>query len=75
MAREKNRYVKIIEEIFARNYRQGASEVVFARDEIVRVATELKIPLPKNLGDVVYSFRYRTELPEAIRRLAPALIC
>lgn len=71
MAKEKNRYVKIIEEIFTRNYHQGASEVAFARDEIVQVATKLKIPLPKNLGDIVYSFRYRTELPEAIRRLAP----
>lgn len=48
MAREKNRYGKIIEEIFMRNYRQGANEVVFARDEIVQVATKLKIPLPKN---------------------------
>lgn len=27
--------------------------------------------LPKNLGDVVYSFRYRTILPESVRAQAP----
>ena len=26
---------------------------------------------PKNVGDVVYSFRFRAELPEAIRKTAP----
>ncbi len=29
------------------------------------------IELPKNLGDVVYSFRYRTLLPQSIRDKAP----
>ena len=30
------------------------------------------IDLPKNLGDLVYSFRYRTELPPSILARAPA---
>lgn len=34
-------------------------------------AEELGIGLPKNLGDVVYSFRYRTILPESVRAQAP----
>lgn len=42
----------------------------FERDDIVKVARELKIELPKNLGDVVYSFRYRTPLPESMRSKA-----
>ncbi|MBZ0168224.1 MAG: endonuclease [Kofleriaceae bacterium] len=29
------------------------------------------IGLPKNLGDIIYSFRYRTTLPESIRAKAP----
>lgn len=35
------------------------------------MAQELEIELPKNLGDIIYSFRYRSVLPEPIRRLAP----
>lgn len=45
-------------------------EVPFEREEMERVAAELKLPPPKNLGDLVYSFRYRTLLPERITSLA-----
>jgi len=31
----------------------------------------LRIKLPKNLGDVIYTFRYRGSLPEVIRAKAP----
>ena len=61
-----NRYTKIIEKVFFKYYRVGASEVEFEREEIIRVAKELKILLPKNLGDIIYSFRYRADLPESI---------
>jgi hypothetical protein len=71
MESTKNRYTKIIEKIFRNNYREGALEVAFEREEIVRVAKELKITLPKNLGDLVYSFRYRADLPESIVSKAP----
>lgn len=66
-----NRYSRIIERIFLSNYREGATEVAFERADIARVAVELGITLPKNLGDLVYSFRYRTALPESIRSRAP----
>ena len=71
MAGIKNRYSQLIERIFAANYKKGAIEVPFRREEIISTATELGIPLPKNLGDVIYSFRYRVALPEAISRQAP----
>ncbi|MGH8602369.1 MAG: endonuclease [Gammaproteobacteria bacterium] len=71
MARGKNRYSQIIEKIFARNYTEGAKEVAFEREDLVRTAQELGISLPKNLGDIVYSFRYRAHLPESIRVRAP----
>lgn len=67
-----NRYTQIVEKIFFKYYKQGASEVAFERDDIIRVARELKIKLPKNLGDVLYSFRYRAALPESIIAKAPA---
>lgn len=72
MADAQNRYVRIIEAIFSRRYRQGMTKVPFERSDIVRVADELGIKLPKNLGDVLYSFRYRTPLPESIVKKAPA---
>ncbi len=63
-----NRYQAIIERVFFRHYKAGATQVVFERDELVEVATELKIELPKNLGDVVYSVRYRTPMPAKVAK-------
>lgn len=67
----KNRYEHIIERLFFGRYREGDTTVPFERDEIMRVASELGVVLPKNLGDVIYSFRYRATLPEAVREKAP----
>ena len=39
----------------------------FAREELETVARRLRIKLPKYLGDLVYSFRHRTDLPEKIQ--------
>ena len=66
-----NRYSRIIEDIFFRHYCDGDSAVHFARDDIVQSAERLDIPLPKNLGDVVYSFRHRSPLPDSIVRKSP----
>jgi len=66
-----NRYSAIIERIFFSHYDEGAGEVEFTRDELVAVASELGIKLPKNLGDIIYSFRYRTSLPDSVLAKAP----
>ena len=58
-----NRYVRIIERIFLSQYKPGAVRVPFEREDIVRIAEALKIRLPKNLGYIIYSFRYRVPLP------------
>jgi hypothetical protein len=71
MTKAKNRYSQIIEKIFNLKHKVGAKEVIFEREDLVHVAKELGIPLPKNLGDIVYSFRYRADLPEYIRASAP----
>ena len=70
MARS-NRYSQIIESIFLSKFETGQNEVVFARSDIESTAASLGIELPKNLGDIVYSFRYRTELPRSIVEKAP----
>ncbi|MEW6412780.1 MAG: endonuclease [Candidatus Zixiibacteriota bacterium] len=67
----KSKYNEIIERIFLSKFRSGASEISFERSDIVAVAEDLGIEYPKNLGDVVYSFRYRSSLPAKVRAKAP----
>ena len=62
----KNRYSQLIEKIFFDNYKKGSKRVEFVRPDIEKAAEQLKISLPKNLGDVIYSFRFRTDLPSKI---------
>ena len=66
------RYAAIIEEIFRHRHQPGQRSVDFERDDIVTAAGKLGLPLPKNLGDVIYSFRYRAQLPERVLAAAPA---
>ena len=61
-----NRYSAIVGTIFKRHYRRGETQFDFSRDEFVGVAKSLGIALPKNLGDTIYSFRFRTALPPEI---------
>ncbi|MEA1996924.1 MAG: endonuclease [Gemmatimonadota bacterium] len=42
----------------------------FEREDIIKFSEKLDIPLPKNIGDLIYSFRYRKELPESIQSRA-----
>jgi len=71
MGKEKNRYSQIIETVFFKYYQDRDKEISFERADIEQAAMELKIELPKNLGDVIYSFRYRTELPDRVLNTAP----
>ena len=71
MAEMKNRYSQIIEAIFSKYFQKGSKEIQFERLDIITAAKKLRIRLPKNLGDVLYSFRYRTPLPKSILEKAP----
>jgi hypothetical protein len=64
--RKPNRYSAIIATIFKNHYKPGMTEFAFSRDEFVEIASSLGIDLPKNLGDAIYSFRFRTALPAQI---------
>jgi DNA modification methylase len=68
-ANDRSRYDQLIEQVFFNNYTEGASEVRFDREEFVAIAEKLGIKLPKNLGDIIYSYRYRNPLPARIREL------
>jgi hypothetical protein len=66
-----NRYQALIEKVFFDHYKAGATEVLFERDELIVAAKKLKIELPKNLGDTVYSVRYRTQMPARVLETQP----
>ena len=67
-----NSYNQIITHIFAAHHRKGLKAFDFKREEIAQAAGSLGVKCPKNLGDVVYTFRYRRALPEDIIKQAPA---
>lgn len=71
MRNTKSRYDRIIEKIFFDRYNKGDKEVPFARTDFAEACGQLKIELPKNVGDVIYSFRYRKDVPESMSSRAP----
>ncbi|MFQ3633549.1 endonuclease [Roseiflexus sp.] len=68
---KESRYYQIIEHIFFERYQGGVNEIFFERADIERIARGLGIEPPKNIGDVLYSFRYRKSLPDSIRNKCP----
>ena len=66
-----NRYKALIERIFRDRYRKGMSRVEFERGDLVKIASKLGVDVPKNLGDIIYSLRYRTEMPKFILSTQP----
>lgn len=66
-----NSYVKILETIFFSKYKKGLRTFEFERDEIQDAAIKIGVSVPKNLGDVIYSSRYRTSISDVISKTAP----
>lgn len=69
---KQNRYSALVDWVFERHYAPGSIHLEWHRDELTVGAKALGIDLPKNLGDIVYSFRYRTALTASIVDRAPA---
>ena len=63
-------YDAIIGRIFLKHYRAGVTDFEFNRSELTEAAAALGVADPKNLGDLIYSFRYRKPLPLRIRATA-----
>lgn len=59
-------YSAIIERVFHDRYSPGQRSVSFRRDDLATAAEQLGVATPRNLGDVVYAFRHRRVLPDAI---------
>jgi hypothetical protein len=64
-------YSSIIRHIFQTYWKKGLEEFEFHRDELVDAAKAVGVERPDNLGDVIYSFKFRRELPTEILQTAP----
>ncbi len=71
MSKSKNRYKQLIEKIFLDQFSGEENEIQFQRLDIETTASKLQIELPKNVGDIIYSFRYRTSMPNNILKHQP----
>lgn len=69
--RATSRYAQIIAAVFHRYWSKGLTEFAFARDELETTCEALGIKSPKNLGDIIYTFRYRRALPQSILATQP----
>ena len=65
-------YNAIIEKVFLDRHARRDVEVAFVREDLIAAASQLGVPVPRNLGDVLYTFRYRRPLPKTVRDTAPA---
>ena len=66
-----NQYAQIIERVFLTRYTPGATEVPFEREDVHRAAQDLGFRI-SNIGDILFTFRYRKPLPESINVCAPS---
>jgi len=66
-----NRYSRILERIFQSQHQTGMTVIPFSREELAAACAEMGIKAPSNVGDVLYSDRYRAGLPAPIRTTAP----
>ncbi len=66
-----NRYSGILVSIFQQRFKAGTTYFEFERKELEVAANQLNLILPKNLGDLIYSFRYRNLMPTEIAKTAP----
>ncbi len=71
MAKNPNRYSTLVEDIFLSKYEPGVERIEFLRSDLEATAAKLSIDLPKNLGDIIYSFKYRTSFPKSLIERAP----
>lgn len=70
-------YDRIISHVFQRYWGRSVrerplEEFEFDRTELIEAARELRIKRPDNLGDVIYSYKFRRKLPAEVVATAPS---
>lgn len=71
MVKKTIQYGPIITHVFKKYWSETVTEFEFHRDELVEAAKEVGVERPDNLGDNIYSFKFRRDLPEEIVKTAP----
>ena len=71
MSDKSEMYLPIMEKVFFDRYTNGETDLPFERSDIVDAAGDLGIEFPANLGDVIYSARYRAGLAKAVLDTQP----
>lgn len=61
------RYDAIIAEVFRRHYKPNAKGFDFERTELEEIIKSLGLKTIKNLGDILYTYRFRRDFPKEIR--------
>jgi hypothetical protein len=71
-------YQQVISDVFLSRYKAGVNRLEFTRDDLFNSIQKLGFELKgeetivaKNLGDIVYTFRFRKDFPPDILRTAP----
>lgn len=67
-----NAYQRIVAKLFVDRYKAGMTRVPFDRADLERTAKAIRVAVPKNLGDILYTVRYRGGMPLEVVRTAPA---
>ncbi|WP_026332987.1 hypothetical protein [Thioalkalivibrio sp. ALE20] len=65
------RYDALIEKIFFDHYKPEDNDFTFYRSEVICAAEALDVSLPRNIGDLFYSYRFRKPLPDRIIKTQP----
>jgi hypothetical protein len=60
------RYDAIISELFGRHHTRGQTSFFFDRTELEEIITFLNLRKIKNLGDILYTYRFRRDFPHPI---------
>lgn len=64
------RYDAVVSELFRRHYKPKSKSFDFERTELLEIIQTLKLGSIKNLGDILYTYRFRGEFPASIRETA-----
>jgi hypothetical protein len=68
-------YAKIMQKIVRDKHVEGCTEFEFEREDLSRAAIDTGVSIPKNLGDIIYSYRYRkTQIQEILDITPPGKI-
>jgi hypothetical protein len=62
----------LIAEVFRERHEPGATQVPFTRDDIIDAAVRIGVARPKNIGGVIYQYRYMKPMPDSVAADAPA---